>query len=175
MDIGKSVKNIFDLVHRFGNEEDQISANFGFIMKINPPVLSDVLRKLQIDTKVLRKQDFKRIEIETQVPYKIDGEPCYIDLILKLDDKFLVFFESKIWGNKLTEKQTKKYAKLLIAQKGYFGLVRFVYISQFDQREEFRRLRKIAGLKGDEFCHFRWEDIRNMVEKYNTKGRLKFI
>jgi hypothetical protein len=175
MDVGKPVRNIFELVHHFGNEEDQISANFGFILKTNPPVLLDVLKKLQMETKKLRKKDIQRIAIETQVPYKIDGQQCLIDLRLKLDDKFLIFFESKIWDSKLTEKQTKKYAKLLINQKGYYDQIRFVYITQFDQKEEFENVRRVSGLKDNEFHYLRWEEIRKLVEEYNTKSKLKFI
>ena len=175
MEIGKSVKNIFDLVHHFGNEEDQISANFGFILKINEPVLIEVLKSLKIDTKKIKRKDIQRIGIETQVPYRIKGETNIIDLRLKLDDKFLIFFESKIWGNKISRIQARKYAKLLNSEKGYFGQIRFSYITQFDQRESFEALRKITGLKNYEFHYLRWEEIRRLVEEHNIKSKLKFI
>ncbi len=175
MDIGKSVKNIFELVHHFGNEEDQISANFGFILKMNEPVLIEVLKSLKLVTKKLKRKDIQRIDIETQVPYRVKGETHIIDLRLKFEDKFLVFVESKIWDSKLKESQTRKYAKLIINERESFNQIRFVYVTQSDQREKFENLRKITGLKDYEFHYLRWEEIRELVEKFNTKGKLKFI
>ena len=175
MEVGKSVKNIFNLVHLFGNEEDQISANFGFILKMNEQVLLDVLKNAGIDSTKLKKTEIRRIGIETQVPRQTDGEQCVIDLCIKLDSKFLIFIESKIWGNRLKEKQTKKYTRLLKEQKGNYDAIRFVYISQFDQKGDFEKLAKIAGMKKDEFHYLRWEKIRMLVEKYGKKGKVKFI
>lgn len=133
MKIGKSVKNIFDLVHHFGNEEDQVSANFGFILEINKPVLLEILNKLGIETKSLRKKDIERIEIETQVPYRTKDEISKIDLRIKLDGRFLIFVESKIWGRKIDINQAKKYAALLDSEKESFDRIRLVYITQFNQ------------------------------------------
>lgn len=175
MDIGKSVKNIFELVHHFGNEEDQTSANFGFILKMNEPVLIEVLKSLKLFTKKLKRKDIQRIDIETQVPYRFKEETHIIDLRLKFEDKFLVFVESKIWDSKLKESQTRKYAKLIINERESFNQIRFVYVTQSDQRERFENLRKITGLKDYEFHYLRWEEIRELVEKFNTKGKLKFI
>jgi len=175
MEVGKSVNNIFSLVHHFGNEEDQISANFGFILKINEPVLIETLKKLGIDTKQLRRKDIKKIDIETQVPYRTKGETDIIDLRIRLDDRFLIFIESKIWGRKLRERQTRKYTKLLNNERENFNQIRFVYITQFNQKERFEKLKKITGLKDYEFHYLRWEEIKELVDKYNTKGKLKFI
>jgi hypothetical protein len=177
MEMEKSVKNIFELVHHFGNEEDQISANFGFILKINEPVLIEFLKRMRLDVKrlKLKRKDVQRIDIETQAPYKIKGERSIIDLRLKLDDKFIVFIESKIGENKLGESQTKKYAELLISKRGSFNQIRLAYVTQFNQRSIFENLRKIAGLKNHEFHYFRWEEIRKLVETHNTKSKLKFI
>ena len=61
------VKNIFNLVHHFGNEEDQISANFGFILKINKEVLKEFLESLGITE--LNRRELKNIDVETQVPF----------------------------------------------------------------------------------------------------------
>ncbi len=64
MAIGKSVRNGFDLVHQFGNEEDQISANFGVILSINrQTVLLDFLKRLEIDTRKVKKKDIKNIDL----------------------------------------------------------------------------------------------------------------
>jgi hypothetical protein len=174
MEIGKLVNNIFTLVHHFGNEEDQISANFGFILKLNPPVLLEILKKLHIDTKKLKKKEIQKIDIETQVPY--GGEPLsYIDLRIKLDNRFLIFIESKIWNNKLQENQTKKYAKLLIDERDSYEQIRFAYITQYDQRDTFNYLNNIAGLKDSEFHYLRWEEVRQLTAKHNVKSQLKYI
>ena len=64
MAIGKSVGNVFDLVHHFGNEEDQISANFGVILSINrQTVLLDFLKRIDIDTRKVKKKDIKNIDL----------------------------------------------------------------------------------------------------------------
>ena len=67
MAIGKRTDNIFNLVHHFGNEEDQVSANFAFILGINKDFLLRFLHeclKLNVNDK-----DIKNIDIETQVVY----------------------------------------------------------------------------------------------------------
>lgn len=175
MGIGKPARNIFDLVHHFGNEEDQISANFGFILSVNEPVLIEFLKRLKLNVKKLRRKDLINIDIETQVPYTIKGKTSIIDLRLKLEGKLLVFIESKIWGNKLAVDQTRRYAKILMKEKDYFEHIRFAYITQFNQKDRFEYLKKIACLDEIEFHYLRWEEIRKLVERYNTKVRLKFI
>lgn len=174
MEIGTSVRNIFSLVHHFGNEEDQLSACFGFILKNNPPVLMEVLKKLGIDTRGLQKKDVQRISIETQVPY-VGEEQSHIDLRIELDDKFLILFESKIWGNRLHEGQVKKYAGLLISEKASYEHIRLVYISQLDQKQTYVSLKEKVKLRDSEFHYLRWGEIRELVEKYGTKHELRFI
>lgn len=175
MSIGKSVKNVFDLVHHFGNEEDQISANFGFMLKTNDDVLIDLLNMLKIDTKGLKRSERKSIDIETQVPYSVKPEINIIDLRIKLSDKFLIFIESKIWGNKIREIQTKKYAQLLQIEKQDYDQIRFVYITQFNQRKIFEKTRKVILLEDGEYYYLRWQEILDLVKKHNIKGELKFI
>lgn len=169
-----NVKNVFNLVHRFGNEEDQISANFGFILKINKDILVEILEKIGINIKKLKRKDIKMIEIETQVPYKYKSEMSFIDLRIKLDNKFLIFFESKIWGSKLGIEQAKKYSDLLEKEMGDFEQIRLVYITQFDQKERFGILKKKIELKSYEFHYLRWEEIRKLIKK-TVKGKFKFI
>lgn len=175
MEIGKSVKNIFDLVHHFGNEEDQISANFGFILKINETVLLDLLKKLSINIKKLKRKDIQRIDIETQVPYKYKGKLSIIDLRIKLDNEFLIFIESKIAGSSINKFQLKRYADLLRREKAFYHKIRLALITQFDRKNEFGNLKNFIGLKEDEFHYFRWENIRELVDKYNVKNELKFV
>jgi hypothetical protein len=84
MSNGYSTKNVFDLVHHFGTDEDQMSANFGFILTLNRKVLLQFLELLDIPTHTLNKKDIDLIDIETQVPHKIIGETGRIDLQIKL-------------------------------------------------------------------------------------------
>lgn len=175
MGIGKSVNNIFDLVHHFGSEEDQISANFGFILKINDQALVDFLKKIKINIQALNRKDIQNIDIETQFPYLLNKETYRIDLRIKLENKFLIFIESKIWGNKINKNQAYNYAKILNKERDNYKQIRFVYITQFNEIERFNEIKKLIKLNSDEFYYLRWEQIRELVEKYNTKGKLKFI
>jgi len=174
------VDNIFDLVHRFGSKEDQISANFGFILKTNSLALKEFLDVVGISTVGLKKKDLCEVDIETQVPYfgtEIEGSK--IDLQLKLDSQFIVFVESKIKGNKLGVGQLDKYAKILKKEAPFFNSLRLVFVTQFDRREEFDdqkgKLEKEIGLSSEVFRYVRWEEIRKLVEKNNQLSKLRYI
>lgn len=175
MSIGKSTKNVFDLVHHFGNEEDQISANFGFILKINENVLLDLLKLLNIPTQHLLKKDIKAIDIQTQVPYKTNNTKGIIDLQIKLPDKFLIFIESKLGTTSLGEEQLKKYSLFLKKERPFYDRLRLVYITQFNRKKEYIHEIDKIRLKRDEFKYFRWKDIVELVGKTKSKKDLKFI
>ena len=103
------VNNIFGLVNKFSKEEDQISASFGFILKNNRRILDSFLRKMKIN---LRRNELKKVDIETQVSY--DSGESRIDLQLTIYDNFLVFVESKLYKNvKSIYAQLKKYCEIL--------------------------------------------------------------
>ena len=104
MSIGKQTDNIFNLVHHFGNEEDQVSANFAFIFRVNKVFFMKFLNEY-LDLKV-NKNQIKNIEIETQVAYPDDKS--IVDIQISLGNRFLVIIESKIWDNKPQESQLKK-------------------------------------------------------------------
>jgi len=178
---GISVRNVFDLVHRFGKMEDQISANFGFILKTNLPALSNFLIKLGIPLSTIGRKNLKKIDIETQVPYlKGVEEGGKIDLQIKLEGKFIIFLESKLRGTKLGRDQLSKYANILVENAPFYDHIRLVFVSQFDRRKEFEiekdKLIRNCNLKEKEFKYFRWEDIRRMVERHNNvKSKTRFI
>jgi hypothetical protein len=168
------------LVHRFGTKENQISASFGFILKINQPVLEDFLEQLDLHISGLSKKDVKKIDIETQVPY-MSGEQKggKIDLQIKLEGQFMVFLESKLGRTKLGKNQLQKYAEILKKTKSFFKNIRLVFITQFDRQDEFNkeasRLKKETRLTQKEFKYFRWEEIRKLVKTKNEDKKLKFI
>lgn len=172
MNYGKSVKNIFNLVHHFGNEEDQISACFGFILYANKEALLDFLKILDIE---ISNKELKRIDIETQVPYEIGSKSRgVIDLQIKLVNEFIIFIESKLGRTKLSDNQLDNYSNILNEKRREFKKVRLIFITQGDRKTEFLSLKDKLNLKDNEFKYFRWEDIRKLVEKYKT-GKQKFI
>jgi hypothetical protein len=177
MAIGKSVENVFNLVHRFGNEEDQISANFGFILALNRrTVLLDFLGMLGINTRKLKRKDINNIDIETQVHYQLDGEQSIIDLQIKLDNRLLIFMESKLGDTKLGLNQIKKYSKILKTEKPFYDVVRLVFVTQFDRTKDFNSIvLREAKLDKGETSYFRWEDIKKLVEKHNFKNSTRLV
>lgn len=172
--------NIFHLVHRFGNEEDQISANFGVILRLNPEVLLALLRRLNIPTAKLPNKGLKMIEVETQVPYTgKEHEQSRIDLQVRLPGRFMVFLESKLGNTSVGKNQLDKYAAILKAERGLYEHIRLVLVTQFDRRGEAERwakmLRSKAGLKPGEFSYVRWEEVRRLVEDAATSGKTRLL
>ena len=172
------VKNVFNLVHHFGNEEDQVSANFGFILKLNKEVLKDFLKILEITG--LSRRELGNVDVETQVPFmERRDERSKIDLQIKSGSKFIVFVESKIRGSKLGSNQLEKYARILEKERPFFDLIRLVCITQFDRKREFEskliELKTAVDLKDEEFKYLRWNNIIDLVKKHSIKGRTKFI
>ncbi len=64
MPVGKSTRNVFSLVHHFGDEEDQLSANFGFILKSNEKLIPEFLKLLGLPVHTYSSKDIKSIDIE---------------------------------------------------------------------------------------------------------------
>jgi len=172
--------NIFHLLNRFGNREDQISASFGVVLGANPPVLLALLRLLRIPTKGLTKKDLKLIEVETQVSHTTkEDEHSRIDLQLRLPGRFIVFLESKLGTTAVGRNQLGKYATILRAEREMYDHTRLVLVTQFDRRDEgeewAERLRATAGLRPGEFRYIRWEEVRRLVEETTTNGRTAFL
>jgi len=164
------VDNVFSLVHHFGSEEDQVSACFAFILKINEKVLQKFLRTIGVH--VMRKE-LKSVDIETQVNYEGTG---IIDVRILLRGRFIVFIESKIWGNPPSEQQLNKYAELLDSIRPEYGnLVRLILITHVERRERFLEISKEIPLSANEKHYFRWKDLQDMVERSYTGGHRKYI
>lgn len=175
MAIGKSTNNIFNLVHHFGNEEDQISANFGFILKINESALVQFLKLLGMSTDELKKKDIIGIDIETQVPYSVKGDKGTIDLQIKLLNKFLIFIESKLGRGSLGKGQLLKYVNFLNDERAFYDEVRLVLITQFDRKNEYLGEIKNVNLETNEFKYLRWREIQTLIEENNKRKNLKFV
>ncbi len=172
--------NVFHLVHRFGNQEDQISASFGVILQANLPTLLALVRTLRVPTTGFAKKDLKLIEVETQVPYKgTEDEQSRIDLQIRLPGRFIVFLESKLGTTRLGRDQLGKYAAILREQRDAHEHIRLVLVTQFERKREAeewaRQLCAKGGLRAGEFWHLRWEDIQRVVEDTPTNGRTRFL
>lgn len=177
MAIGKRTDNIFNLVHHFGNEEDQVSANFAFILTINKMFLLRFLReclKLKVND-----EDIKNIDIETQAVYP--EEHGVVDIQITLGNRFFILIESKIWNNKPQKRQLIKYARLLKSKKveNIYKNIRLVLITQLDENSLFEDIKKDIILNGtlskNEFHYLRWVKLKELFEKSYSKGKEKFI
>lgn len=172
--------NIFHLVHRFGTLEDQISACFGFILRVNPPVLRALLNRLGVPTEGLTKDSIKLIDVETQVSYTgREDEQSRIDLQLRLADRFNVFFESKLGHTALGKTQLGKYTRILKDERKTHEQIRLVLVTQFNRMDEAKRwertLCSTGGLKAREFCYLRWEEIYQLVKETPTNATTKCL
>jgi hypothetical protein len=175
MPIGISTKNIFELVHHFGNEEDQISANFGFILEVNEKALLEFLKFLDIPTDGLSRKDIRTIDIYTQVPYKIKRFKGIVDLQIRLPEKFLIILESKLGVTPLGKEQLKKYSLFIENERAFYEDLRLVYITQFDRKNEYLKEACNLNLKQNEFKYFRWGDIVDLLKSTKCTSYLKFI
>jgi len=167
------VNNIFGLVNKFSKEEDQISASFGFILKNNRRILNSFLRSMKVN---LSRNELKKVDIETQVPY--DSGKSRIDLQLTIYDNFLVFVESKLYKNvESIYAQLKKYCKILGKKRPeYNNRIRLVYVNkQLVGKDLIEKLRLWLGLSRNEFFFFSWEDLIRLTEGYSNKEVIKLF
>jgi hypothetical protein len=157
------VDNIFELINKFGKEEDQISAAFGFILKNNRRILRAFLDTIKVNAS---PKELKKVDIETQVPY--DSGKSRIDLQISLYDKFLVFVESKLYKNevKILE-QLEKYKEILEGKRAEYGNdVRLVYVNKHPvETSIIQQLREKLELPENEFLIFPWEGLIRLSEK----------
>ena len=155
--------NIFHLVHHFGAEEDQVSANFAFMLSQTPQALGAFLEACGLPS------DSKGVEVRVQVPY--EDRTAKIDIEIRREREFLLFLESKIRGRPLDAQQLSKYGRILEGQKRKHGLkVRLVAVTQTDQGSRFDRLTKEIPLDLEEVSYFRWEDLHEMLRKEGIVG-----
>ncbi len=168
------VDNIFELTNKSRKEEDQLSANFGFILKNNKEILNLFLKEIGI--KLLPKE-LKQVDIETQISY--NSNESKIDLQLTVYSKFLVFIESKLYKNdedKIFE-QLNKYKNILYEKKAeYTAGIRLVYVNKFDvDKKIIEKLRTRLNVSKKEFFFFTWEDLIKLDEKYSKKETVRLF
>jgi len=167
------VDNIFKLVNKFSAEEDQLSANFGFLLKNEKLILDEFFKKINIG---IQKKDLKLTDIETQVPY--DSGKSIIDLQCSVPNKFLIFLESKIVTTKLEVifKQLNKYRKILDQNRAEYEKIRLIYVNKYPiSKSQKITLRKRLKLKESEFYFFSWEDLLNLIQASKQKPLTKLF
>lgn len=158
-----NVKNVFNLVHRFGSKEDQISASFGFMLQNDKYTLIQFLKEIGITN--IKNKDISKIDIEAQVSY--DFGESRIDLQIKLVDEFLIFLEAKINGTQLGSNQLEKYAKILHKEKPFYKTVSLAFITQFDRLDELTPLKSKINTQYPEVIIYynRWKTISELIQK----------
>lgn len=174
MPSGRSTENIFNLVNEFGDEEDQVTASFGFMLKANPLALRKLMQKLGIE---LTELNLKNVDVETQVSYPSLGSR--IDLLVKLPERFVIFLESKLGSTPLGKTQLLKYARILESEKATVEFVRLVFVTQFDRRTEFEKQRgnitRLTRLNSNEIRYIRWEDVRRLIAANNRDASKRYL
>lgn len=164
--------NVFKLLKRVSKDEDQLSAAFGFLLKEDLEILRNFLSKLGIR---LSKQDLKRVDIETQVPYVFKSKPSRIDLQLEIPGKCLIFLESKIVPTK-TERiiaQIKPYNEILRYKEGeYEHGTRLVYVAKDSiDKKQMDNIQTSLKRNAEEFEFFSWESLLALTLHSKRKNR----
>ncbi|MDO8558352.1 MAG: PD-(D/E)XK nuclease family protein [bacterium] len=167
------VDNIFKLVNKFAAEEDQLSANFGFILKNDTKILDAFFKTIRVSASL---KDMRHTDIETQVSY--DSGKSRIDIQMTVPEKYLIFLESKIVATKIDTifRQLKKYRKILESRRADYHAVRLVYVCRNPMSpKEIRLLRKRLKLREDEFFFFSWEDLLRLASRFKQKELAKLF
>ncbi|MBU1993027.1 PD-(D/E)XK nuclease family protein [Patescibacteria group bacterium] len=119
------------------------------------------MKKLDI---IVGAKELRNIDIETQVSY--DSGTSRIDLQILLQNRFLIFLESKIVSTKIDNiyNQLKKYRKILESKRLEFEKIRLIYIGKYPPTEkESEKLRRKLKLKNREFLFFSWQDLLKLT------------
>jgi hypothetical protein len=169
-----SVSNIFELVGRFGAEEDRLTASFGFLLKNDQKLFGGFARSLALDLKAVAEYD-----ITTQTAYRLFGfeesdERNRIDLEIVRAGQVTILIESKIGGNKFSQTQLEKYARLLKDRRSRGDAIRLVLVTHLDERMRFQDFLPALGLQENEACYLRWTDVCDLVSS-GASPRHKFL
>lgn len=167
------VDNIFKLVNKFSGTENQLSANFGFLLKHDKNLLDIFLKRLGI---ILGAKELKMVDIETQISY--DSGESIIDLRLLLPNRFLIFLESKVVSTKTDAiyRQLGKYRKILEGNRSEYEKICLVYVGKYNiSKKEFVELRKKMTLKPDEFLFFSWQDLLKLTSNVRNRDFIKLF
>jgi len=158
------VSNIFNLVGRFGADEDRLTAAFGFLLKNDSQLFVAFAQALGLELGPVAQYDMR-----TQTAYRRFGfdegdDRNRIDLEIVLPTKLTVLVESKIGGNKFSETQLEKYGRLLEDRRIRGDEVRLVLITHLDEADRFQAFARSLKLGAAETGYLRWTDICSLVK-----------
>lgn len=164
--------NIFKLLKKVSKDEDQLSAAFGFLLKEDSDILRNFLSKLGIQ---LTRQELKKVDIETQVPYVFKSKVSRIDLQLEIPGKCLIFLESKIVPTKTERiiKQIKHYNEILRNKEAeYKDGTRLIYVAKDAiDKGQIEEIQRSLNRRSSEFAFFSWENVLALTESNKSKDR----
>ena len=164
--------NIFKLLKKISKDEDQLSAAFGFLLKEDHEILNNFLNKFGIS---LSKQDLKKVDVETLIPYVFNSKVSIIDLQIELSGKFLIFLESKIVPTKIETifKQIKPYDDILRSKNvEYEEGTRLVYVAKDRiSKDQTDLLAKRLNRSKKEFLFFSWENLLSLTLNCKKRNR----
>ncbi len=156
------VNNIFELIKKFNNAEDQLSAAFGFLLAHYPKLRSAFLRKIGVS---INREILRQVDIETQVEYP--RQKSRIDLQLIAQDRWFILCESKIASAQaeILAEQLKKYVQIIKENKEYYqDGQRLVVILRYPiPNVEIKRLAGLLNCTEKFLKVLSWEDLINLA------------
>jgi hypothetical protein len=159
------VGNIFDLVGRFGAAEDQLTASFGFLLRHDSRLFRAFMT--QVGFQQIPAEPY---DITTQTFYRQFGfdESNRIDLEISATFRLSLVVESKIAGNRFSEAQLSRYARLLEDRRSRGDELRLILITHLDERDKFRRWVASTNLLPHEVHYLRWTHVCDLVERHRS-------
>jgi hypothetical protein len=153
------VKNVFDLIGRFGTEEDRLTASFGFLLNNDARLFRAFMAEVGVTVASPASYD-----LLTQPFYPGFEEDNRIDLEISATFDLTCLVESKIGGNRFNEHQLQRYTQLLEDRRARGDTVRLVLITHLDENERFWQFASASGLSKEECRYMRWSQICDMIE-----------
>lgn len=157
------VKNVFDLIGRFGAEEDRLTASFGFLLKNDARLFRAFMAEVGVTVASPASYD-----VLTQPFYAGFEEDNRIDLEISATFDLTCLLESKIGGNRFDEHQLERYAQLLEDRRARGDTVRLVLITHLDESERFWQFASASGLSKEECRYMRWNQIYDVVSLHSS-------
>jgi len=157
------VKNIFDLIGRFGAEEDRLTASLGFLLKNDARLFRAFMAEVGVTVASPASYD-----LLTQPFYPGFEEDNRIDLEISATFDLTCLVESKIGGNRFDEHQLGRYAQLLEDRRARGDAVRLVLITHLDESERFQQFVSASGLSKEECRYMRWSQIYDIVRLHSS-------
>ncbi len=168
---GKEIKtdNIFNLINKFSNNEDELSSAFGFMLSHNPKFLQAFLKNLGISKPIASMNKFI-ISTQKRI-YNPDG---VIDICIKQPGELKIYIEAKVRDNKLEKKQLRKYAENLTSfhYNKEYKEVRLVAITLTHQKDLFKSITKELPFKSVKYSYFRWKDMKELWINYKGNSKI---